>query len=707
MAVVACGVVFLLGGLAVVATRNRLGIGYSIREAILGSASLCGAFVVATTESLGAVGQLRFGPVLAAWVLAGLGLAAVVWFNRRALAGFWVRSPLRCIDAVLISLLMAVCLAAGLLAVSCPPNNWDVTLYHLPRQLQWLQQGSVAHFPTQDYRLTVNPPFAEFVGLHLLILSGTDRFAPVESWTAMVLTLVAVSLVAREVGLTRRGQLLATLFAVTIPVGFHEAVNGKNDWLVSFWLAVTTFWVIQVWKARPIRFASGVFAGLAVGLLVLTKGTGGVYAAPAVALGCLGLAARRPRGWVLAAAMVAILTVAVNTCHWYRNVAAYGSVSGRTFGLGNERQGPRVWASGVIRNIGMHLALPKDSWNYKIERYVRRMHRGLGIEPNNRETSWQGFPFQVLYRPQYEDLATAPAHALLLLATFPALLLALTRAKLRPGSAREQGLAHPDGATRSFPGSEGCTPWLIYLLTTIGGFACFCVVFKWQPWHPRLHIPLMALGGVAVGWLFTRPGIRWAAPLAVAGLILSVIPAATQGESRSLGPKGLVTVFQDDKELLRYFGNPNLRDNSQEVVKTVQAMHPRTVDLINQPTLPWEYPIALELRSGGDPPQIGYFYPVSGSPPVGRPADVVIDIGSEFPPELIRHPRTRVVYRLAKRFGIFTIYHPLTPGTKYASYRLTESGEWESIAGTQPSPPPGCDQPVARYGIGVEPPAGH
>ncbi|HNB47127.1 MAG TPA: hypothetical protein PLL72_23315, partial [Burkholderiaceae bacterium] len=88
-----------------------------------------------------------------------------------------------------------------------------------------------------DYRLTVNPPFAEYVGLHLLLLSGTDRLYPLESTAALALTLVAVSLVARELGVGRRGQLLAALFAATLPIGFHEAANGKNDWMVACWLA--------------------------------------------------------------------------------------------------------------------------------------------------------------------------------------------------------------------------------------------------------------------------------------------------------------------------------------------------------------------------------------------------------------------------------------------------------------------------------------
>jgi hypothetical protein len=166
-------------------------------------------------------------------------------------------------------------------------------------------------------------------------------------------------------------------------------------------------------------------------------------------------------------------------------------------------------------------------------------------------------------------------------------------------------------------------------------------------------------------------------------------------------------VFQDDTELLRFFGNHYLRHNYLELIAKVRAMAPHSVDLINQPTLPWEYPITLGLRDGPNPPRIGYFYPVLGSPPPGPPADVVIDIGSQYPPEVIRHPQTRAVYRIADRIGDYTIYRPLAAGSEYAGHRLTDSGAWKPIPGASPSPPPICEHAVARYGIGAEPPAGH
>lgn len=677
MAVGVCAAVFLLTTAAVAAARGRLGVGGSVRETLVAAATLCGGYVLVATEGLGAVGRLRFAPVLACWVAAAALVTAFVAMNRRALVGWCVRTaPLDWPERGLLATILAVVGAAGVVAVACPPNNYDVTLYHLPRQWQWLQQGSVAHFPTQDYRLTVNPPFAEFVGLHLLILSGTDRLATVESWAAMVLTLLAVSLVGRELGLSRKGQLLAALFACTVPVGFHEAVNGKNDWTVAFWLAVATFWVVRVWKAERVRPAEAGLAGLSLGLLVLTKGTGGVYAVPLVLLGGLGLVLRRPRGWAIAAVVVGALAVAPNVPHWSRNMTAYGSVGGKTFGLANDRHDLAVWASGVVRNVGMHLAGPRPSWNRKVERAVRRVHGWLGVGADDPVTTWAGVPFAVEYRPQQEDFATAPVHALLLLVALPASAVATRRDR----------------------------PWLVYWVTVAGGFLLFSVVFKWQPWHPRLHLPVLALGGVAVGWLGTRRGVCWVAPVAVTGLVLSVVPAATRSDARSLGPGGL-SVFRHDADGLRYFGRGDVRANVAEVVARTAALRPRAVDLINNGPEPWEYTIMTALRGATDPPRVGYFYPVAGSPAAGPPADVVIDVASATPPDFVRHPQTWRVYRVTERVGTFTLYRLVPVDAEYGGYRLTDAGEWETLLGWPAGPPPVCDHPVARFGIGTEPAA--
>ena len=93
--------------------------------------------------------------------------------------------------------LASLLVSAGISGLLCPPNTWDAMVYHLPRQIRWIQQFSVEHFPTHKLLLLHREPFAEFVGTHLMILTDTDYYLSFIQWFALVGCLAAVSLMAR------------------------------------------------------------------------------------------------------------------------------------------------------------------------------------------------------------------------------------------------------------------------------------------------------------------------------------------------------------------------------------------------------------------------------------------------------------------------------------------------------------------------------
>src|SRR6185312_16334794 len=143
--------------------------------------------------------------------------------------------------------------------------------------------------------------------------------------------------------------------------------------------------------------------------------------------------------------------------------------------------------------------------------------------------------------------------------------------------------------------------WAMYLLAVTGGFVAFCVVFKWQPWHPRLHLPCFALGSVAFAWLMTQSRLRCLMPVAVIALVGSVVPVALGSSARSLGREG-PNVSASTADELRFFDRGDLLADARAVVERIRAKEAGNVDLINQEPVPWEHPIALWLRQGKHPP---------------------------------------------------------------------------------------------------------
>ena len=65
-----------------------------------------------------------------------------------------------------------IALVLGLIAALMPCTNYDSLTYHLPRVMHWLQNQSVAHYPTSDTRQLESGPWAGFVLANLCLLAG-------------------------------------------------------------------------------------------------------------------------------------------------------------------------------------------------------------------------------------------------------------------------------------------------------------------------------------------------------------------------------------------------------------------------------------------------------------------------------------------------------------------------------------------------------
>ena len=168
-----------------------------MRRHFLIATTLFATYLALGTETLNLFRLLAFWPILALWCAAVIAYA-LWWLKDRSrpprVFPWRTVAPTEWImGASLASLLVS----AGISGLLCPPNTWDAMVYHLPRQIRWIQQFSVEHFPTHKLLLLHREPFAEFVGTHLMILTDTDYYLSFIQWFALVGCLAAVSLMAR------------------------------------------------------------------------------------------------------------------------------------------------------------------------------------------------------------------------------------------------------------------------------------------------------------------------------------------------------------------------------------------------------------------------------------------------------------------------------------------------------------------------------
>lgn len=478
-----------------------------------------------STELLSAFHLLRRWPIAAAWLALGI-LAAV-----RLRVPKIHRIQLQAFPAAAVAAILGIAGVVGFTAILSPPNSTDAMAYHLPRVVYWAQAGSVAFFPTPYFNQIMLAPLAEYFMLQSFALSGGDHWVNLIAFGAFLGTIVVVSAIAQELELGARGQALAALFAATIPSAILQASGAKNDSLLTLWVACAVYFALR---------RNWMFLGFAVGLAVGTKATAYLFLPPLI--GAAVLARGRPIPWVRATGWIAAGLLLVNAAQFGRNIQLSGSPLGYDSAHGdgayrwpNERFGWKATVSNALRHTSEQLGARSPRWNQAVFEAVVRVHRWLGIDPQDRDTTWPGDRYEPPRSARNHE-ANASSKWHLLLMGIAAALLARRRA------------------------------WRIYAAGLVAGFLLFCFYLKWQPYMSRLELPLIVLGmPLAAGLLETwRP---WIAPAVVAlFLVNDARPALFANWTRRLhGPGNLFTIPRDEA----YFSDMAQWNNRESYVEAV------------------------------------------------------------------------------------------------------------------------------------------
>ncbi len=124
---------------------------------------------------------------------------------RKLLSGFHL-PDLSTFDIILLAGCALIATLIALIAWIAPPNSYDSMTYHMPRVMHWIQDRSVAYYPTNMLAQLFLTPGGEFFILHFQVLAGSDRLANLVQWFSMVGSAVGVSLIARGAWLRPAGS---------------------------------------------------------------------------------------------------------------------------------------------------------------------------------------------------------------------------------------------------------------------------------------------------------------------------------------------------------------------------------------------------------------------------------------------------------------------------------------------------------------------
>lgn len=538
-----------LGAVCMLRVRGATAIDCLARGTVVwAAAAWVAANLLSGFDALGTAG------VRAWWLLFTMGLWVAVWRGEGLvrLRSWPTLAPLEW--AALLLCLVPVVLA-GIAAAVAPAATIDVLNYHQPRQWMWLQNGGLGHFPTLNDRMLMMPPLAEVIGVHFLALTGDDRWANLPQWAAYVLSTCLVFGSVRRLGGGRAAAWLGAWLVLTLPMAYHEASNAKNDLMGAFWTLVVLNEVIRARIGSLAEAGAGAWAGAAAGLAVLTKSTAFLFLPGLLFMGIWFWGkATGSRETIRAIMWAAIVGIALTGPFFARNIAWYGSPLGKHAAEDGGEQAntvrkPWVIASNGLRLASQHFALPSERWNQGLEGLVRKAHAWADIDVEDKRTTLWVLPYTVVYHPSEESYAGAGMHLVLILS---ASVLSLC---LRSG--RRYG-------------------WVS--IATLLGALLYMWILKWQPWAPRLQIPVFMMGCVLFALL---TGVRHRSAWVFACWALGLLSWWPSRESSVRPLWTQPTIFAMDRELNRYRYAPHMIEKDEFVVAALTAYDVKELSILS------------------------------------------------------------------------------------------------------------------------------
>jgi hypothetical protein len=574
--------------------------GFEWRRACLTAAVFCGLCVVTITEVLSLPRLISRGPVAALWfavcLLAFLYLRNVKRAScEQSLDQSSSPHPLDRSSKGLLIVAAVIVLLVGLVALVSAPNVWDAMEYHLPRASMWMSNHSVRFYATPDYAQLIFGPWAEFAMMHTELLWGSDRFVNMVEFLSFLFSAVGVSLIAKLLGASRRGQVLAAVACITIPEGILEASGPMNTYVVAFWIMATVLF-LMLWNQDP-SWLNTVCVGLSAGLAIFTKGSSYIIL-PFLVLACwwMGSPATRLR-FLKRSIVFVVLILAINGSHYFRTYQLTGSPLG--FPLPSkyprlqvvvEHVSVRGTLAGMLRNAAIHVVTPSERVNTTIDGAFHSAIWKLGVDPNESGQIYLDDPFHSNHFSLHEIHAGNPLHFLLIVI---AIGLAIWNWR---ELVKEVAFCYGVG--------------LLLSLTF------FSALLRWTEWSSRYQLPFFVVGAPLVGFILDRYFSKKIVTVIGILLLLFAIPFALSNRTRSLIPWSRVeTVYHP--RAYQYFLDSHT---------AIAAANIAAADFVNQlpcgqiaidpylehpvlaltPRSMYLYPMLAQIRADGGPRNVWY-----------------------------------------------------------------------------------------------------
>ncbi|MFC8618185.1 hypothetical protein ACFT9M_17465 [Micromonospora purpureochromogenes] len=570
-----------------------------------------------------------------------------------------------------------------LVALLAEPNNFDSQTYHLPKVEHWVAQSSLDFWPTAIHRQVTIPPGAEYLLLHLRLLTGGDALHNLVQWAAALGCLVVATRVVAQLGGGRRAQLLTAFLLATTPMVALQATSTQTDLVAAAWAGCAGTLALDGLRRRA-DVGSLLALGAATGLTALTKTSGLLAVGPLLVLwgvaqlrlsfrpastgvtpgsttGGTGSASTSPvpAGSGLAGSGLAGSTPTGVTPTGSASVGAGSAGQGRgAAGVARTVAGSLLVLLVAAAVVGPFLARVTVEFGHPLgpprlrESIPMERHDPASILVNALRIGHTAFDTPLA--PLRAGTAGAITDGSRAIGVDPQDRAITFGREVFPVPAwypDEDRVAFPLAGTLALLGAvfalarpariSPTAPAALraYAVAVVAAVGLHTATIKWQPWGNRLLLyALVAAVPLAGLWLDAllrrrlRPGRRSVA----AGLVVSMLAASALAGVLALSygfPRRLVgagSVFTTSEWDTRFLRRPHWAEEFQWAAAAVRASDARRIGLVQQNDN-WEYPWWLLLRDeAGRSPELVALQSVLPDRPPADPAsvDAIVCTGS-------------------------------------------------------------------------------
>jgi len=156
------------------------------------------------------------------------------------------RATLSNIERGLLALVILLLLLSFTQRVFTPISSGDVLYYHAPRTLYWIQNASMAPYPTMNDRQTVFAFGSDLIFMWPILFIKSEFIGRMVYWFGFLAAAIGFYTVMRAMRCSKRLSLLGVSAFLSLPIVFNFSTNLQPLVWVTFFALGAGYWALRV-----------------------------------------------------------------------------------------------------------------------------------------------------------------------------------------------------------------------------------------------------------------------------------------------------------------------------------------------------------------------------------------------------------------------------------------------------------------------------